>query len=380
MLLFIVSGLLFFVGFEMGGFQLVLRNASGDFNMTIAGAGLLVAAQHLGVVLMPPLFGRLSDRIGKKRVLLLSSSVFCGGCALAAVTSGAPAFIAGVVLIGAGYSVCEATGSAALADAYPEKSAKYINLSQCALSAGAVISPVITQRCIGAFQWDWRMVFVICAIAVLPFIGMLFGLRFVSPVTDADRNETDPAPHTNFFAAPIYRMLFCSILLYVGLESGVGYFTESLFALSLQSDTLGAFAISAYWASMALSRLICGLNTLPVYRTLTIGFVASAILFAVLAATAAPYCAILLCALIGFTFGPLWSMLMDAAAKQFPSRTGGAIGLMSAGCGVGGMVFPALMGFVADEMRIRDAFILLVVAAIVAAGLCYAAFRRTKRT
>ena len=58
------SGVLFFVGFEMGGFQLVLRSVSAEFSTGTIGAGLLVAAQYASVILMPLLFGRLSDRVG----------------------------------------------------------------------------------------------------------------------------------------------------------------------------------------------------------------------------------------------------------------------------------------------------------------------------
>lgn len=151
-LLPLVCALLFFVGFEMGGFQLVLRGVSTEFSMTATGAGLLVAAQNAGIMLMPPLFGSLSDRIGKKRVLLLFSLIFCLGCAFTGLSRGVLPFILGVFLIGSGYSVCECTGSAALADAYPEKSAKYINLSQCMLSAGAVVSPVLTQGVMDTLQ------------------------------------------------------------------------------------------------------------------------------------------------------------------------------------------------------------------------------------
>lgn len=376
LLLIIVCGLLFFIGFEMGGFQLVLRSVSGEFAMTTTGAGLLVAAQYLGVVLMPPLFGSLSDRIGKKRVLLLSALAFCAGCVLAATCGGALSFVAGVFLVGAGYSVCETAGSAALADAYPEKSAKYINLSQCALSVGAVVSPLIVQRGMDALGWNWRAAFFICAAGGAPLLIALFCVRD-GAAGDARRTPAEARGKLyDFLRAPVYRLLLFSILLYVGLENGVGYFTESFFALELGHAPLGAYAISAYWAAMALSRLLCGLSPLSPRRTLLVGFGASALLFTLFAALRAPYLTLLTCALLGFAFGPLWSLLMDAAAKRFPARTGGAIGLMSAGCGLGGVAFPALMGLVADTMRLRSAFLLLAAAALLAGGLCYAAFAK----
>jgi len=372
----VVSCLMFFTGFEMGGFQLVLRSVSNEFSMASLGSGLLVAAQSAGVIFMPLLLGNLSDRIGKKRILLASSLMFLLGCALAAAAGDAWVFICGVFCIGAGYSTFECTGSAALADEFPEKSAKYINLSQCMLSLGAVVSPVLMQWCISQFSWSWRAVFLICGVAYAVLLFPVYNIRFRKPVPQASPESRMPV-HT-FFGSTVFSLLFFSIVLYVGLETGIGYFAESLFALKLSSDRLGAYAISAYWICMALSRLVCALSSFSARKTLLISFGASCVLFAALAASGLPYLSLILCGMIGFAFGPAWSLLVDLAAKQFPQHTGGAIGLMSAGCGLGGVVFPSLMGFLSGQLDLRIAFAMLSVTALAAGILVYLLYRKIK--
>ncbi|HWR23748.1 MAG TPA: MFS transporter [Feifaniaceae bacterium] len=375
-LLPLVSGLLFFIGFEIGGYQLVLRNVSNEFSMTPLGSGLLVAMQNAGFVLAPLLFGTLSDRVGKKRTLFGFMLTFILGCALAAAAGGMWAFIAGVFLIGIGYCMCECIGTAALADAFPEKSAQYINLSQSLLSFGAVVSPILIQWGTEAFSWNWRTVFLICGIGYAMLLPPFFFARFENASGASIQKRM---PMRAFFRSAAFSLLFFSVLLYVGLECGIGYFTESLFALKLSSDRLGAYAISAYWLCMAVSRFVCSFSPISPQKTLLIGFGASFVLFSVLAVSGSPYLSLVLCGLIGFAFGPIWSLLVDLAAKEFPQHTGGAIGLMSAGCGLGGMVFPSLMGFLSDRSDIRFAFIMLSATALAACILSYLIYHRMKR-
>ncbi len=368
--------MLLFVGFEVGGFQLALRAVSEEFAVSASGAGLLAAAQSLGIALMPLFFGALSDRIGKKRVLCVFAVVFVLGCALAVLTRGVWGFVLGVFLLGVGSSVCEVAATAALADGYPESSARYINFTQCLFSFGAVISPVLMRRGMDLLGWNWRMNFVISGAAFLCLLPLLLLVPFGGAPTGAAREKTT---YRAILGAPAFRLLFCSILLYVGLESGVGFFTESLFALGLGRVDLGAYAISCYWAAMALSRLLYGLLPLKPERTLLAGFGVSAALFVLLALSRVPWLSLAVCALIGFAFGPLWGLLVDLAAKRFPERTGSAVGLMSTGCGLGGVVFPALMGLLANRAGFGLPFLMLTAGALMAGALCYRVFHRRDR-
>jgi MFS family permease len=69
---------------------------------------------------------------------------------------------------------------------------------------------------------------------------------------------------------------------------------------------------------------------------------------------------------------------MNLAAARCPGSSGGAMGLMSAGCGLGGAMFPALMGVISARLNLRAAFLLLAIAAAIAALLSLLAARRTK--
>ena len=95
------------------------------------------------------------------------------------------AYIAGALLIGAGYSVCETLSSAVLGDLDREKGMQYINLAQGFLSVGAVISPILLRLCDQRLGTNWRLVFLICGAAV----ALLAVLLANTPFPPAARNS-----------------------------------------------------------------------------------------------------------------------------------------------------------------------------------------------
>ena len=106
-----------------------------------------------------------------------------------------------------------------------EKGARYINLSQALLSLGAVVSPFLVQWLQKSRHVSWRLPFLICA-AAYTLLALLL-LLTVFPKRQA-LTQKEAKARTNFFASRAFRLLFFSILLYVGLENGISYFAESL--------------------------------------------------------------------------------------------------------------------------------------------------------
>ncbi|NCC13416.1 MAG: MFS transporter, partial [Spirochaetia bacterium] len=128
----------FSIGFEMGGFQVVLRTMAEFFSLERIDSGFLVSAQYVGIILMPALIGRIADRVGKKRTLVVFMLVFSIGAFMVGVSSWLGITVLGLLFIGSGYGVAESVSTALLGDHYKENADRYINLSQAFLCIGAV--------------------------------------------------------------------------------------------------------------------------------------------------------------------------------------------------------------------------------------------------
>lgn len=273
----------------------------------------------------------------------------------------------GAVCVGAGYSVCESVSSAVLSELDVEKGARYINLSQALLSLGAVISPFLVQWLQKSRHVSWRLPFLICAAAYTLLALLLLLTVFPKRQTVTQR---EAKARTNFFASRAFRLLFFSILLYVGLENGISYFAESLFSVRLSAGDLAAAAISAYWIGMTVSRMLFSAVLRDPKKTLIGCFLASAAFLLALAVSKHPTVSLVCCFAAGFSYGPIWSTLVAQATGLFPEAGAGAAGVMSAGCGIGGIVYPVLMGAACDGMGLGGAFGLLAATAAAGAVLC----------
>ena len=263
--------------------------------------------------------------------------------------------------------MCESVSSAVLSELDAEKGARYINLSQALLSLGAVISPFLVQWLQKSRHASWRLPFLICA-AAYTLLALLL-LLTVFPKRQTVTQKKAKA-RTNFFASRAFRLLFFSILLYVGLENGISYFAESLFSVRLSAGNFAAAAISAYWIGMTVSRMLFSAVLRDPKKTLIGCFLASAVFLLVLAVSQNPTVSLVCCFAAGFSYGPIWSTLVAQATGLYPESGAGAAGVMSAGCGIGGMLAPVLMGAVCDAAGLSAAFGMLAVMAAAGMILC----------
>lgn len=221
-LVWLLSALLFFYGFFLGGQQMMIVNIGQWFGVSTAVQGTLVSAQHMTAVAAPPVMGALADKFGKKPVLICFSFVFGIGCLLAALSVHIGIYIAAVCLIGAGYSVCETLCSAVCSDISAEHGAQYINMTQCLLSVGAIVSPLLLK----VLNATWQLLFAICATAFTVLAVLVWTVRF----PQASKAEKAEKTSRRFLLSPLFISLFTGIVIYVGLENGFGYFVEPLFA------------------------------------------------------------------------------------------------------------------------------------------------------
>ncbi|MCK9331426.1 MAG: MFS transporter [Candidatus Cloacimonetes bacterium] len=359
MLVFVSSIMMFFVGFEMGSFQSSVVAISTGFGLTSLGSGFLVAAQYAGIIIFPLLFGRVADKKGKKIVMLAFSAIFALGCILASIASSVATLIIGVFLIGSGYSVFESVSSAAMSEKYKGNGDRYINIAQAMLCIGAVISPILS-----GFIDSWRPLFASCAIGAAVSFAVLLASRI-----DSMKQQARPAnllDFSLFSRSHVFLMLFLAMLMYVGLENGIGYSADSLFTNVLGSATSSSKAISFYWAMMAVSRLASSSFSQKPFSELLVRFVSIALLSIGLSISRNPVISIVLCGAIGFAYGPIWSFLMNMAANQFPGEAGSAAGMMSSGIGLGGALFPILFGLLAQIWSIITVFYALAVISLIA--------------
>lgn len=366
-LVLILTALLFCYGFMVGGQQLVLTTVCAQFSIGVVGMGTMVAVLHVASMLTPGIMGAIADRVGKKKILVFFAVFYGIGCLVAGLAQVLAVFTVSMLMIGAGYSVCESLTSAVCVDIDAENGARYINFTQCLLSVGAILGPIVMGNLPQLSFENWRLLYILCGVPLV-VIGMILS-RMEFPT-----GETTKAGKTSartLWLSPIFLSLIVTMFLYVGLETGFGYFVEILFDLKTSGAILGAYGISAYWAGMAFSRFIYSLWTYSPRRAVRLSLLAAAVTFIALVAFQSGWLCVVLCALVGFTYGPVWTTIVAGAAERFPDHKASATGLMSAACGLSGIIYPMFMGILVESLDIRIGFIILAATAALGAVLAF---------
>ena len=368
-LVLVLTALLFCYGFLLGGQQLVLTPICEQFGLGVVGMGTMVSVLYVASMVSASVMGAVADRIGKKKVLVAFAIIFGAGCLIAAFSGFLAIFVVAMIVIGAGYSVCESLASAVCVDVSPQDGARYINLTQCLLSVGAILGPIVIGNLPALPFEGWRLLYVFCGVPLVA-IGILLS-RMDFPVAEESVGEAKTDAR-QLWLSPIFLALFTGMFLYVGLETGFGYFVEILFGTKGSGAALSAYGIAAYWAGMALSRLLYSLRAYQPKRAVRLSFLGAAVCFIALILLDSGWICVVFCALVGFTYGPIWTSLMAGAAERFPRHKASATGLMSASCGLGGIVYPMLMGIIVDSLDIRIGFLILALSAVMGAVMAFA--------
>jgi len=357
--------LAFFLGFEAGGFQLALLKVSLEYSIASKWMGGLVAVQYTAIIIFPLLLGRLSDRIGKKTVLLMFVATFMAGCLTVVSIPHLAGFIVGIFVLGAGFSMSEATFTAAIADMYGKQQGKYHNLVQAFFCMGAMSGPIASDYAIQNYGFSWHVVFVACGTAYAVIFVLILFTEFAEVAPAAESLHPGAARHSYWIlATPVLASLLVAITMYVAMENGFAFFFDLLFVQKLGAPELSASAISLFWLAMMLGRLLGSLLHRYEKTVIRVLFLCVSVFSVAIALSSNPMLSLVLCFVLGFSHGPIWPFIISLTAKEYPQDTGLAAGFMMAGSGAGGALSPILMGYLAGIFGIQYSFFMLSLVAV----------------
>src|SRR6185295_7510014 len=97
-----------------------IRSAGHDASHTLRIVGFVLSAHVAGMFAFAPVFGWLTDRLGRKPVVALGIGILLAACAVAGTAGHASARLTtGMLLLGLGWSATMVAGSTLLSEAVP---------------------------------------------------------------------------------------------------------------------------------------------------------------------------------------------------------------------------------------------------------------------
>ena len=150
-----------------------------DFGVSSSWAPSSMSFYLLGGACVAWLLGPLSDRLGRKKVLLAGVLFFVLCCLLILLTKNIESFLALRFLQGIGLTVISAVGYAAIQETFAERDAIKVMALMANISLLApLLGPVIGAFLIDHISWHWGFI----GIAFLAFLSW-FGLKAKMPDT-----------------------------------------------------------------------------------------------------------------------------------------------------------------------------------------------------
>lgn len=285
--------------------------------------GLLLGCYAGGELLATPVVGGIADRLGRRRVLLVSTSGIGLGFLLLYISQGALAAAASLILIGLFESVFHPTAATVIADVTPpEQLRRRYALMRMASNSGHLIGPACGAVLV---QWSLGLVFLGSALSMLIAAVLVAVLLAETWQPSADADEEDDDNLTALGAAfrdPRLAMLLITVAL-LGIAAS---WIESLLPLyAVSAGTLTPSSVGLLFTYAALLGVIFqmpvlrGVEHLANASVILAGSLAAAVAFAALAfSPALPWLVLAVTAMVfsDMLSGPLTQTIATQLSPQ----------------------------------------------------------------
>lgn len=213
-LLLACAAVLLLDGFDTQGIGYVAPELAHDWNLARGGLGPVFSAGLLGNMVGALLFGPLADRIGRKRIIVLSTAAFGLGALATVFAQDIASLILIRFLTGLGLGAALPNAIALVSEFSPNRRrATMVMAMFVGFSVGSALSGLVAAALIPIF--GWRSVFLIGGIAPLlmvPFLAARLpeSVRFLALSGGADirvaKLLTQVAPSVRFPSAMRFRV------------------------------------------------------------------------------------------------------------------------------------------------------------------------------
>ncbi|MBI5725712.1 MAG: MFS transporter [Planctomycetes bacterium] len=320
----------------------ILPRAAGDFRIAPETLAWAASTQFAAFFLATIIGGVLSDRLGKKPVLLVGCVMLILGAVIWFFASRPAVAHVGAAFLGMGGGILESMGSALLADLYPDKRKFVLNFSQVAFCAGAIAGPAIMSELLPQ-GISWRIFF-----AAEAAIGAaLLALFCLAPVPRAPTaREADLGDSLRMLRKPSVYLPALALFCYVLAESGVVIYAN-LYLRKQHSapEEWAILSISLVWGAMLVGRLVCAAlpESLPTGRLIAVLSILTAASLAAQGLARDWVFSFAVFGINGLLLSGIWPLIVAQCAGNHPERTGSTVGIVVAVGSLGVVLAPMLV-------------------------------------
>ena len=230
-----------------------------EFSLSLQQLGLIAAIPPLCQALLAIPTGLLTDRIGSKKMLLLSFAFAAAGATLAGVARNPVMLVAAISLVYINTTIYHPASYSYTTKLFkPQDRSKALGLHGAGGTLGHAMGPLAVSLLIGVLAWQWRQVYLVLAVPMI--IGIVMVL-FIEEETPEEKKLNDVKPEEEGDSEKFLTASLVMFLVYSALRSMGGSMISSFLVLYLQ-DIRGMDLALASFVSSATT--LTGLIAAPI--------------------------------------------------------------------------------------------------------------------
>ncbi|MCL9637594.1 MFS transporter [Bacillus zanthoxyli] len=340
----------------------VLPQLLTHYHVSYTVGGQLVLVGSLGFLIGVPLSSFLLGRFSEMNLLTISALMIALSQIGMLLLPPFEWIIVFNFLNGIGVAALEVVVATLMMEVFIGRRAIVMSYLEVSFGLGALLMPLIASLLIS--QNSWRYSFFITSILALLMVVVCKMIPFKKETVSTSESgasdaNSEPAPVlTKNQRWKILALFSVMIFMYAGVESSMNNFLSSIFIVYLDViPSQATLSISVFWVAMLIGRVATGwvirIVTYERYLFGSIGgTIVSLVLFIVLKEAVAGY---ILLAFLGLAMSGIYSITMVYANHTFTGSARIVTSLITGFSGLGGAVFPALIGFTMDASGITSA-------------------------
>jgi MFS transporter, FHS family, glucose/mannose:H+ symporter len=349
-------GMYFLGGITSVFFGAIMPELLSYYHTTYTWGGFLILLQSIGFIVGVPLTVKFMKKYPYR--FILSGSALVVAIAQIGILCLPHFYLLGllVILNGMGASSLETAVASYVMEVFEGRRAIFMSRLEVAFGAGALCMPAVTSGLIALHEWRFSSLLVGGFAFALAIVWQFVSFSLKKSSEEKGHRDAPTA------AAPIFKgrgtkfsllMLFLFIIfIYVGIEGCLNSFLPSIFTINIKtSPYFASLSTSVFWMAMLCGRLAIGWIVRRVsYERYLLGSIIVAILFFLLLTQFNHFGASYFIVFgLGLGMSAVYSITMVYANHTFPGMERTVTSAITAFAGVGGAVFPFVIGYAMDH-------------------------------
>ena len=338
-------------GFFLGGIcaisaGIIVSILRDRYSLSYSFSGTLVSAMSIGNMLALMISGVLPGKIGEKGTTLILSSGAFFGYLLMAVT-GSPVLLLAAFLLAGVSKGCTANKCTLLVSNNTDDKQKALSMLNAWFAFGALLCPFLVS-------------FLQRKSNTLPMLGVSFAglclwLLFLWAGLPGKPSgpERKHAADYSFFRSPVFWILTMLLFCQNAAEYTVNGWVVTYYKNEqILSGPLAAYTVTVQWGLNLVARLLLAfvLKVQKPYKALAVLGVGVTVMYAVLLRMHSAVPALIVLGLFAFSIAGVYPMTIACTGEMMSSAS---LGFLLSFAGIGGIVFPWLVGIIADAAGLR---------------------------